>query len=742
MCNFETKSKILRQNSKNYMETTTLELAGNFWIFLIISILLVVFSIYSYYHTNPPVSQLRKSILISLRSLALILLLLIIFQPSLLKTSSIVLEPSVAVLIDNSISNGMQDASVNRKEIVQRILNDIKENEINKNSQYYRFANSIEKLPELRLDSINFNGQTTNLSKALYKIRNDGINTNTQAIILISDGAINDGPNPLYNSENQEIPIFSIGIGDTISPKDIAIKSIISNEITFVNTPIEIVAQFTSTGFKNQKIILNLFDNESFVSADTLTVIEEQRNYTAKFMYKPEKEGEHKISVQINPLRDEFTDKNNENHTFIKVLSNKKVISICAASATPDLSLINQYLSEDKDAQINLFVQKSNSEYYVTPTHNLINETQLFVLIGFPGKTTPDNVVSLVAEEMAKGKPILFIAGNSLDYRKLNRLLPYLPFDVISSSNREFEVWVKPVDKIPENPLLRIEGIQNFEEIWENLAPVNKTETFVSPKVESTVLATSKIENINMNEPLILIREVNGLRSAAVIAFNLYKWKLTGYAKEIVKGNTDQVDLFSAFFNNTLRWLSVSNIDNQFVVKTNKKHYFSGEQIEFKANVWDKSITPISNAQIKVKITSGKFEKEIDLPGIGNGIYFSALPSLQSGNYKYSALAIVNKDTIAKEQGLFSVGLDNFEYINLTQNKKLLSALSLNSNGMYLTPEQISTLPNEISKLENFKPVLKTSRHNVEYWNHWVLLTFVILLFSIEWFLRKKMSML
>jgi hypothetical protein len=722
------------------MQTTHFHIIGNIWIFIAISLILIIFSIYSYYHTIPPINRNYKTLLIFLRSSALIVLLFILFEPSFVKTVANVIKPKLAVLIDNSISNGLKDRSVNRKEVVRNLLNTINFDELKDNTNFFTFSNKVEKISNSSLNKIEFNGQITDLSNAFDNIRNIYKDDNLQAILLISDGAINSGANPLNNTENFTRPVFTIGIGDTIEPKDIAVKSIITNEVGFINTPLEIFANFTSSGFSNSTKI-KLYENDVIIDSKDIALSNDKHDYSISFNYVPQKEGIQKLTVKIDPLENEYSKENNSISTFIKIIKNKKAIAIFSSAPSPDVSFIKQYLSQDKEARTNLFIQKEGADFYIKPTPNDFTETQLIVLINFPNKQTPDAILNNISQELSKGKPLLFISGPDIDYKKLNKLSTYLPFEVASNTSKEFKAFLNPLIS-SDNPIFKIDGIPDSKAYWENLPPIIKTESFVNPKVGATVLSTMKINNVQLNEPLMLIREVQGSRTAAFLGYGIYAWKLSGYAAEIAKGNTKQIDLFNVFINNTIRWLSISNVEKQLIVKTNKKQYSSTDEIEFIANVNDNSMNPIDDAQIQLLIKGKGFSKEYQIPSLGSGNYFLNIPALPKGDYSFIAQAYVNNNLIGKEENKFSVGEINFEYLNLKMNKSLLSTLSSNSNGKFYIPQNATSIIDNIKSLPNFKETVKINKTEVQFWNKLYLLIISILLFSIEWAIRKRLSML
>jgi len=136
---------------------------------------------------------------------------------------------------------------------------------------------------------------------------------------------------------------------------------------------------------------------------------------------------------------------------------------------------------------------------------------------------------------------------------------------------------------------------------------------------------------------MIITREMQGSRSVAVLGYGLYRWKLMGYAREIAKGNTDAIDLYSQFISNVIRWLSISDIEKQVSIKTNKKFYSGAEEINFIGQIYDNSLNPIDNAQVYVHIRGGQASKDITLSNKGNGVYSYTIPPLPAGDYRFTA---------------------------------------------------------------------------------------------------------
>ena len=740
---FETKSAKFRHKGKNIaMETSGFTFGVNFGWFLLFALILIGITIFSYWRTVPEISYRKKTLLISLRSLGLIILLFILFEPSFVKSSARIIQPKIAILLDNSYSMSLTDASINRKEAYRKIIKDLNIENIKNEADFYLFANKTKKLNRFTSDSLNFSGQLTDLSQAFSFISTHQKDNNYQAYIIITDGCVNSGENPIYTSDLLSKQIFTVGIGDTNAPKDIAMKQLISNEVAFIDNPVEINYSFSASGYGNQNLTLQLLENNNTIDNNVIIINPEQKIYNGFFKYIPKKEGIQKLTVRAVPRDDEYTIENNTSSNFIRVIKNKRVISIFSSSAQPDVSFINQYLSQDKELTINEFVQKYQSEFYDNPTPQKISETQLFIFVDFPNKFTSDNTLSLIAQELAKGKPNLFILGKNLDLQKFKRLQEYMPFEIVNSSPREFQVFLDIQKNYADDPILKIEGIPQNIELWNNLPPIFKTETFVNPKLNSKVLALSKIENVKFNEPMIITREMQNSRSVAVLGYGLYRWKLMGYGREVAKGNTNAIDLYTTFLSNVIRWLSISDVEKQITIKTNKKFYSSAEEIGFVGQIYDNSLNPIDNAQVYVHIKGDQINKDITLTNKGNGVYSYTMPPLPAGDYRFSADVYSNGNLLGKDENRFTVEATNFELSNLQMNKNLLMKLSEQTGGKFYTSNNVSNIFNDIYKLKNFKPQTKIYRAEYTLWDKFWLLIPVILLFSIEWFIRKRSSML
>jgi len=231
------------------MDTFSLGFSGSAWFISFLLVIAVIFVVIYYLRTIPPVPAGIKVLLGGIRGLAIVLLVLVLFEPILSVIQSGEKKPKLAVLIDNSLSNGFRDALGDRQQAVRKAIENsniqsLSDDEI----LYYSFDSEVKPFEVFNFDSLNFKGQTTNISNSVSFIGNKLNEENIRSVLLITDGEFNEGTNPIYFAEKSARNYYAIGIGDSLESKDISISSIITNEIAYVDNPVPVNVQIKTSG--------------------------------------------------------------------------------------------------------------------------------------------------------------------------------------------------------------------------------------------------------------------------------------------------------------------------------------------------------------------------------------------------------------------------------------------------------------------------------------------------------------
>lgn len=702
-------------------------LSFNYIYFVIGVIILAGYSYYVYRYTLPPVSNLKRYFLLFLRSLALILLLFIFFEPVITLTKKTILTPTNLFYFDDSRSMLIEDKS-NRLATIKDLIKKINNSSIDKNNEYFSFGSSVKLLNRDSLNQLKFSEPFTDFASIFNSIKRT--DKNIASITIVSDGVITEGSTPLYTAEKLSIPVFTVGIGDSSKQNDIEIKNIIHNDFIYAETPTAILATILNRGFSDKSVSVSLFDGNKLIEQKNI-ILDKSGVNSVLFEYTPKQSGEKKLSVKIDNVKDESTLLNNQKVFYINVLSNKINVLLIAGSPSPDLTFIKNTLSNDNNIKVNTLTQITAGKFLEQNANAKLDSANVIFLIGYPTNSVNQEFYNQLVNKLEnKNTPLFFILTGEISVSKLENLKDVLPFRIQKIENNYLQV--QPNVQINEisNPLFQGTTISE----WNNLPPVEQPYSIINVNPESKVLSKVQIGNTPRNVPLIVSRSFGFKRSIAILAKDIWRWKLQTANKNLT--------LFDNFFINSVRWLNAPEDKKRVKITTSKKLYSSGESVEFTAQVYDESFNPVNDAEVKINITSDNYKTELLLNSIGSGLYEGSFLPDQNGDYTFVGSALLDGKNLGTDKGNFNVGDIEVEFLETKMNYDFLNLLSTQTKGKYFPPSKIDNLISELKNIDLHSAKEKITTSEIRLWSDEWFMVIVILLFAIEWFLRKRSGML
>lgn len=722
------------------MNSYSFSISTSYFFPILLIILALLFTIYSYRRTIPEIGGTLKRILILLRWLAITAIIILLFEPALESKTVEKVSSKVAVLIDNSESVSFQNEKINNRENFFAAYQNSDINNLS-NSIIYRFGNETNLTDKDSIEKFDFADKSTNLKEAINRIGKDLTRENIKSLVVFSDGNFNNGGNPIYSSKQLGIPIYSVVSADTSKFRDILLSDLSMNKLAYVNSPVQINYKLENEGLLLDSIPVYLKEDQIIKDTSYIKLSENRKLYSQSFYYYPENSGVKLISISTPFNEIEFSSKNNSQSGYIKVLDSKKKISLFAGAPSYDVSILSKFINQDRSVDFKKFIQKKGAEYYLEPTPEAIQNTQLFVFSDFPNSSTSNAVLSQIRKELKKGKPFFFQFSKNLDYNKLKVLSDIMPFEVISSSNKEFTALPFVNERNLSNGLVRISGSDSDLSYWNNLSPLFKTETFLKLKTGAKSIVDINVNNTILNEPLIIQSEVGESKSIILTGYGLNSWRISSFSKDILLGKSTP-DVTFKFLENSFKWLVVKNEGRKFQIKTNKEKYLEGEPVVVEAQVYDESYEAFDDAEVKVQVKNESQERDIILSNIGNGKYVSTIEGLTKGEFSVSGLAKYKDKTIGTDESKFEIGDLLIEYSKLSPNTGFLKNLSESNGGKVYFQDNVRELVEDINNkgLLKEEETLVTNVNN--FWEEPYLLILAVLLFSSEWLIRKRLGMM
>ena len=628
----------------------------------------------------------------------------------LLKTISHTNEKPIIVFAqDNSQSILLnKDSSYYKNEYKQKIENLI--NELGKKYEIksFDFGDKIDE--QLHFD---YSSRQTDISAMFDEILTRYTNRNVGAIILASDGIYNKGNNPLYVVDKIKVPVYTLALGDTTIRKDLLLKKVNFNRITYLgNTfPVEIIVNANKSKGLSAKLTVSHDQREVFNK--TINFTSDLYTETVNFTAEAKKSGLQRYSIKITPLKDEITLSNNQKDIFIEVLDARQKILILAAAPHPDISAIKQTL----EGNHNYEVQSALINDFTKP----VSDYNLIILHQLPSNNF---AASKVFTDIQKANiPLLYILGTQSNINQFN------------TYNCGLNITVKNQSLSESLPFLSSEFSyftisEETKKMLNNFPPLNCIygNYKLSPSIEPFLM--QKIGNVTTNQPLILFNQSLGNKNGIITGEGLWKWKLADFAQ---KNNSEA---FDEIITKTVQYLSVKLEKGLFRVINN--HAFNENQnVEFDAELYNDSYELINEADVNLTIinNSGKkfpyqFSKTTNAYHLNTGIF-------PQGDYKYQAVVKLKNKTLT-QNGEFTVMVMDAEFTNTIANHQLMYNLAKKNGGQMLYPSQIEKLNDLLQKRDDIKVVNYTQKRFNDLVNIYWIFFIIIALLSAEWFMRKR----
>ena len=708
-------------------EKIDLSFSFNSIYFFIGLILLAAYSFYVYQFTLPPVSKTKRFILTSIRTLALILLLFIFFEPVLTLVKKNILTPINLFYFDNSRSITINDGT-NRVGNFRNLIEQTRSSSLEGKKQYFSFGSSVRPVNEDSLLNLDFSEPATDFSNIFSNINQN--ENYIASITIISDGVINEGTTPIYSAKKIGIPVYTVGIGDSSRKNDIEIKNVINNEFIYAETPTTILATILNKGFPGKASQISLFENSQLIEQKSF-VLDNSGVNSISFDYTPKQSGENKLTVRVNNHEGESTSLNNQKVFYINVLSNKINVLLIAGNPSADLTFIKNTLSSDKNLKVSSLTQISAGSYLENNPASKLDSADIIYLIEYPTANLNEDFYNKLVNKLEnKNTPFLLFLSSEVDVNKLNRISNLLPFLVQKIENNYLQV--QPDVQVSElsNPILQNSTLTE----WNNLPPISQPLAIISIKPESKVISKIRINNQPRNNALIVSRNLGSKRSVAVVGKDIWRWKLQTANKNLT--------LFDNFIINSSRWLNAPVDQKKVRIKTSKRVYSSGEIVEFSAQVYDESFNPVNDAEVKIKTNGKESKDELILNSIGGGLYEGSFTFQNNGDYSFTGNAVLNGKLLGDDKGSFNIGDVDIEKIDTRMNYEFLNLLANQTKGQYFSPDHYNDLLKILKDINTKSSKEKMITSEIRLWSDELLLIIVILLFATEWFIRKRAGML
>ncbi len=713
------------------IQNVILKLSLPGWVFFLLALILTALALFYYRRTLPPLSPLRRWILTGLRALALLAVLFLLLKPA-LNLFYRQQEPArVAVLLDDSRSMRIRDAYGLRGDSLQPVVA-LLGRLPNRDSLHYdlfSFGASLQPFHPNR-DTLHFNQPGTDLARALQSVLDSLGNRNLQAIFLFSDGQFNRGIIPLEVARRSSVPIYTVLLGDTALKKDLRISGLRVSRIVYAGKEVPLEVRIFQQGFPAGKVTIRLRQGKQVLAAQTVELAKSGFERRVSLTFLPARPGEWSYTVELDSLPGELTARNNRSSFLLKVLKNKIRVLLLSGQPSFDQRAFTYALQEIPEIQLRVRTQRPGGRYLEGELSRARPDSQdVFLLLGFPTRQTRAGDLDLLAAAVRKNHTALFmVLAKWSDLKALSRAFgKYLPLEAKSFllPGKKLPVQLNP--RVEYHPVVRLdEDAQQNKRLWQDLPPIAALNQGLEWRKEGTVLLTTPGDF-----PLLVANFSREVKSLVLAGANVYQWHY------LLQDDPQREQFFRQFLEHSLKWL-VNREDLQRIqIQPVKKIFQAGEAVRFTGQVYDRLYRQVTDAEVEIQIAGKDYqEKDVLLPL--NGFYRYAVNGLPPGTYTYRLTARRGEETLGTRRGKFVVEPLELEMQNLRPDYPLMQEIARQSGGELWNVRQFI----EHFPALQYHPTEKLVKHEKVLWTSLTWLALLILVLSVEWFLRKRWGLL
>ncbi|HEY9117812.1 MAG TPA: hypothetical protein VIN11_08295 [Roseivirga sp.] len=654
------------------------------------------------YSKKTPWPKKTNAFLFTLRALMVSFLCFLLLGPLLNQINFFEEKPIVVLAIDDSAS--IRDVYDSLQ--FDQIKSGIKALESQLNSADYELRiRGINQYYE-RAEDIQFGAQSTNLHNILKGIRQDFEQQNLVATLLTSDGIHNYGSSPQFLTLNY--PVFALALGDTVPAQDLSIKKINYNKIVYEGNQFPLIVDLFNNGYVGEEVFVDIVKNGTVIKTQSMNLDADQEINSFEFILDAEEIGIDTYQVRIRTKPGESSINNNLRTAIIEVVDSKQKILIAASSPHPDIKALRSVIEAKEGVEVQVFLSGITEE---TPE----GPFDLIILHQLPKLTDLPNWL----ESWLTTTNSWYISGVD-DLNSINRINPVITYNSFGQSDA-----VGP-NINPNFELFNIDEDLKYRAA--NYPPVRAPYGNFELKNNASIYLFQKIGSAQTNRPLLTIYNGDDRKSAVFSGAGFWKWRLQE------NGQFEDSKLFDEIFGKLIQYLATKDDKRNFRVNTTDETYFNTESIELITEVYNELFEKVYDYNVDLKITNAAGETE-EYNYVNSPTENFKVGGLDPGVYRFSASAsIAGKREVA--EGSFSVEELALEDIDLTANHQLLRNIAKNSGGEFYLFENYPLAITQIKEL-NPRPITKSNQRLSPIINNPLWLIALVVLLSMEWFLRK-----
>ena len=666
--------------------------------------------------------------------------LLVLWQPALVSERLLRGENAVAIMLDTSGSMTFSEGAETRMIQAQALLTpealaDIAEIYTILPYGFDGSANQMDSFTTLPNP-----GDTTNLGQSILQTLRQASGASLGAVILISDGADNNGA--IAQADLNEIasfgvPIHTIGMGREEIPEDLELTEVSLPEKALPGTTLSarVGIRHDQGGFARIKV----YDGDTFLTTEEIVLGNNQEMTLAFVDIDAPEPGQLDLRFTLDPINNETNLANNTRAHVVDVEENRYRILYIEGEPRWEYKFMQRALNDDPSIQLSTLLKVTPNKYYrqgIESPDQLANgfpsdraelyEYDALIIGSFNAAELTSEQQEMIRDFVSdRGGSLMMLAGlNGLGLggwgeTVVNDILPSrLNMDEANFIREKAPVSLTDNGRLA--PMLQFSDSESEnDELWSELPEVADHQQLGPLRPAATTLLEVNVEG--RMQPLLVTQPYGRGQSFILATGGTWRWQMS-LPVEDMRHETFWRQMTRALVANSPRPFELSSqIEN--------------EEIMVRAQVRDPDAEENQGLEISVVVASENNDVvNLELQPVSGrpGVFEAGFRPSETGLYSIEAISRVGETLLGSSTTAvrYDQGLEIF---NVRQNRPLLERVSEVTGGQYWSPEQWDEIPEAIS----YSTAGITEQQISYLWDAPFFFLLLVLLKAAEWLLRR-----
>jgi uncharacterized membrane protein len=711
----------------------------------------------------------RARLLLGLRSAAVLLCLLVAYQPKLEFGQVTVIPNQVAVILDTSRSMGVvpPDRGASRYQRALALLAAAKPTfaEWSRTGHpvgFYALGESLTPTTEEALAAPP-TGEATRLGEAVGELSERLAGRDVGAVVLLSDGIDTGrlGRGGLDEEARKALatigaPVHTILLGEP-ELRDLSIAQVLADDFAFVRSPIKLEAVIRHHGLPGRMIEVSLLREGKTMAAKMVTLRAEVEEERVIFDFTPDRPGNFVFEVRTPVLLGEALPNNNQHVFTVRVIRDRvRVLHVNGRPSWDERFLRSMLRLNPNVDLVSFFILRTDTDEMPLgrgamslipfPYREIFDEQlktfDLLIFHNFNFKPYWVEPYLPGVRRYVEAGGALAMIGGDLSFASglygtsaLAEALPVrlngIPVDGPGSfTTDEFRPRLTPEGRTHPVTALSLDEHDNAQ-AWAALPALEGINKVAGLMPGARALLTHPKEKSADGKPapVLAVRDVGQGRSLALLVDSAWNWAFPA------AGQGQDGRAFQRFWESAMRWLVRDPALTLLRLELQRSDYRREQPVLGRVRTLRPDFSPAPGVVVAVEARKvgdpESIVRQVELVTGPEGDAALDLGLLAPGAYRLSGRATLEGKPV-EERSTFVVRAEGKELSDVVARPALLRAMSEASGGVALDGEWGNFAVNPPRK------VRVGSVRAVEIWCHPLLLLLVVGLLATEWALRRR----